>query len=91
MTNESKKTTFKVNLKDNLQVIIAIFAVASALFSVFNFYLSSQLYPLTKRVEAIETWKEEVKPDIKSIPVILTKLDALKEDTTDIKSFLKIR
>ena len=56
---------------------------------ILNFFILTSIAPIEKRVEALETWKEEIKTDIKEIPVISAKLDTIKEDIKDIKSFFR--
>lgn len=77
--------------KNPLSAITVAIAVIGVVFSVFNFYLLSNISPLERRVGALETWKEEIRPEIKLIPVIDEKIDTLKDDVKDIKSVLKVR
>lgn len=76
---------FKKEFTERLQLIIAITAVASSVFGVFNFYLLTKLAPIERRVEAIEDWKFEINGDIKKIPTISERVDNIKDSVNDLK------
>lgn len=78
-------------IKKNGQLLITIGTLIGMGIGVINFFILTSLAPIEKRVVALEDWKEEVKPDIKLIPVINEKIDTLKEDIKDIKSVLGVR
>ncbi|MBI5954466.1 MAG: hypothetical protein HY865_22645 [Chloroflexi bacterium] len=81
----------KKSITKNAQALIAIGTLIGMVASVFNFYILTRISPIEKRVEALEGWRTEIKPDLKLIPVIDEKIDTLKEDVKDIKSVLKVR
>lgn len=76
-------------IKENAQALIAIGTIIGMGIGILNFFILTSIAPIEKRVEALETWKEEIKTDIKEIPVISAKLDTIKEDIKDIKSFFR--
>ena len=75
----------------NAQLLIAIGTLVGMVISVANFIVLTAIYPLKRDVQALESWKVEVQPEIKQIAVISTKLDTLKEDVKDIKSYWSIK
>jgi hypothetical protein len=82
---------FKKAFRDNIQTIIAIFAITATVFSVLNFYMSSQLAPFEKRLVALEDFRDESMPIFTSVKTTESKVAIMYDDIKDIKSFLKLR
>ena len=79
-------------IKENpLQAITVGIAVIGVVFSIFNFYLLSNISPLARRVDALEKFDEENKPLIVEFIEIRTDIKTIKEDIKDIKGFLNVR
>lgn len=77
--------------KNPLSAITVAIAVVGVVFSVFNFYLLSNISPLERRVEAIEKRNEINDPLVGQFIEVKTDVRTIKEDIKDIKSFLGVR
>lgn len=79
----------KKTITKNAQALVAIGTFIGMAIGVVNFFVLASLYPIQRDVQALEEWKTEVQRDIKEIPVISAKLDTLKDDVKDIKSYFR--
>ena len=81
-----------------LQAITVALAVIGVVFSVFNFYLLSNIAPIERRVAAIEERNAKADPLISefieqrgTIKAIEKDISEIKEDLRDVKNYLNIR
>ena len=79
----------KKTITKNAQALVAVGTLIGMAIGVVNFFVLASLYPIQRDVQALEEWKTEVQRDIKEIPVISAKLDTLKDDVKDIKSYFR--